>query len=1436
MDGASQTFSLTVTNMTPLQLLLQQSGSAGQALPPYGQVTCAARQDEPIQCVDPATSFVVHASQASAYHPVVKVTAEGLRSRPRGAASGLGKLQVLNATKAHVDIFLIDPEGVERQAGSQLARGKDATVETALGDLWAFRATFTGELLGLYLATAAATQTFKVVQVPRPLPSPQPGICKDVKTIGDVRAKPKRESRDYICISETRNPPRDRFNTRTNVVTRNVKIAGATVAWTTGSGLLSYCGEDVIDIAAMDIYADRVEIGSPIRLPGTKVTIHAREVEFFEDGCIDTTPTSWQAPAVSSRRVTVGGFTVPADASGKPTWVGESGQAGADAGDITLFVQTLIAGEAGMKRLIARGGQGQTAEAGGHVPYSEKKPEAYRPAPSSEHGKNLPSVSAGEINALVRKISKGVSYWRWPSGTSADDMTVPGDALRKAQVTHATVYTFDGSALFPSAPGMNYLPDRRGAPEYKGWKWPGEKGSTGKPLAETDTTRLRPGDGEDAYPGGTPGKGGNAGNITATIDDARLQTIADATAGEPGKETPKVEGLDPGTPNPAFWIGICLVLRTPPIESKWSPGLDCIDVTAKAGKDAGPVQGQAGQKGTIAAKQDRAAWLTSIALGCVLNLANDAYRNGHRDLARDVLEPYFIALRDAKQRGALSSDLLGQFVTIDSMRVRMANNLDYMGKPLGWLPRLNLASDLDIVLEMRRVGSEVLYFSDAALKDFATLQDKSQLLRATSQAIESEMKAASDLLHSEYEALKAAQEALQKAVEAYGTKKAELDALRDAVQAQAQDDVAEQHAFKAFMKITAGATKAIPLGQPFTGLAGSALDSFSDFDWNAEDLGGQIGKSLGKVGDATSKFIKENEDLLIKSASEEASERRVDLTDRINAASRNIEKVDSKIAAYKDTIESRWSKERTAEIDAQKVEINRLDAQIAAANEKVAALNTKLAKAKLEALEKVELAKTEKELELAEKAAQQAEAKRAARIALQEAKAAGVVAAKARLEKAQQDLKDKASGEALELLRGPVTELNELTNQKADVEQEIATRESSRKKLLESLAGVGDGIGLIGEGIAAAMSPVTPGSDEVQALTERLLTSKFSANYVRLKSEFEELNAKKAAAVAALASHQQNIIACTAQLATNLAERAALSQQMQGFDDALDVSVQSYLRGMSQRARDNLRWSLYHFAKAYQYEYLRDVSDEFFNLDKWVDKLRDYAAKRNKLLGRDDFSKADFDTVEKAAFDDQFATLARDIINRRQQYNSGAELPLEVALSETQRSLLNKNGSISFNLVRDFDKGSFSHVDMRIVALKLTTLKFVKPVPDHTSFEIAFKHSGESIILGHSNDYYYFRAAEGDDVISWNFTYNVSAAVDGANGIDAGKPSERSKQEAALLKKLLGSEVDQRYQAYFPSFFSDITLQINPGHFKQGAVPEIADLAFLVTFSSGGSV
>jgi hypothetical protein len=171
---------------------------------------------------------------------------------------------------------------------------------------------------------------------------------------------PADESRDYIQITETRNPPDlvtvgtnqtiNPFNDHTND-TINVTISGKTLVF--GSGHPNHLYETYndnnrpfSDLREVQLYADKIIIRSPLLLPQTHVGIHARELRFEGDGRIETTPKP------RARRPTGANFF------NDNLSVGFNGDPGHDGGNVEVFVERFFSDATTTTRFVLRGGEG----------------------------------------------------------------------------------------------------------------------------------------------------------------------------------------------------------------------------------------------------------------------------------------------------------------------------------------------------------------------------------------------------------------------------------------------------------------------------------------------------------------------------------------------------------------------------------------------------------------------------------------------------------------------------------------------------------------------------------------------------------------------------------------------------------------------------------------------------------------------------------------------------------------------------------------------------------------------------------------------------------------------------------------------------------------------------------------------------------------------
>jgi len=177
--------------------------------------------------------------------------------------------------------------------------------------------------------------------------TPVTTLAPEYDLIEPSAAVPDPTSTDYLLISQSQNADQKLFN-GIQRATWNVEISGKSVIFDGSSP--SYSGlytrfHNRPDMEAMTIYAETLTVRSPLRLPGTNVTVYARYLRFevsAGQSSIDTTPLAYSARADQFQN-------------------GLNGQTG---GNITLHIQSFYSQPGPTVRLVASGGLGQDAGQG----------------------------------------------------------------------------------------------------------------------------------------------------------------------------------------------------------------------------------------------------------------------------------------------------------------------------------------------------------------------------------------------------------------------------------------------------------------------------------------------------------------------------------------------------------------------------------------------------------------------------------------------------------------------------------------------------------------------------------------------------------------------------------------------------------------------------------------------------------------------------------------------------------------------------------------------------------------------------------------------------------------------------------------------------------------------------------------------------------------
>ena len=1449
---------LYITNETSLTLRLTPNQGEPCQLAPLATQRFPFETVSSVEIEDSASQFpirVVH----DRHWPRVVISVDDLRS-PRNEYGPLGKSRVLlrNQAPCLVDVFYRDAAGEEQRLGERLAPGAEVSHKLSEWVCLCFRASFTGELLGVFYTLSQPNQSFTITdafaraRAERKLPIDRPPFGA-LKLVGATRKTPPPESRDYLARAGRDVAFTGQFNTVDDPALRDLEVAGVYLVFDRADtcGLKSLDGAR--DLRSLTIYADRVRIAMPLHLHRTRVTIHARELVFEDDGCIDTTPSPFLAPARSLRRTADGKY--PADAQGNPVLRAADGRHGERAGDIELLVQRVrgLDPAAPQKRLIARGSDGQAAEKGGLGPY---KPGKNQP----RDGKEVKAVSAEQIVALMKdKMNdKDPALWRWPTVRSVIH-ELPGNVRRiewqNLEVDHPSKLSDHDNALAAGRVvdvSIDFVDARIGIGNVGHGSLPaGTFSSTWSPLSDATAAgdglaakhfdALRPGDGEDAYPSGRPGDGGDGGQVRSQFVD--LSAYSDVAPGRAGPVSDAIKGGDPGTP--VYWLRLRVVRRSWP-ESSQAPSAAYELVYGSYGASAAGQTGRDGAPGATCLKDQEStiAWLHETALDCVLACARDAVRNGQRGAAIRLLDPYHAELDDAARAGTLPPRLAAQAVELRSLQTNIAANLDYYGNPPGWVPRLHVSACYKAFRSIRKLATKSLHFARTMEASYDALASERELADAGATAIANEVDDARQALEVAYGQIPAATAALRRAQDALELKAQELVHLQKRVESQAQDRIREQQIFSACCQVVGGALKCLPVGQPVAGLVGDVLDVVGEFDWNQKKPWEAASAGFEKLGETIDGFIEDHKDTLVARTTEGLEKRIEGLADRSESLERQLSDVrgafkDEDQASDELTLEvrKRWSELRGAETRALEREIAEADALLKDLSGPPRDELTDF-KRRLHA----ELAETVKE-------------KMHQRLARARGRLAEVEAELHQRERvAREQGGDAAAIERVVALRredlarrvAQLDELDALAARRTAIEADTSTlqrkkdaREKKATRTLDSLARVGSGIGKIGAGICKLAAPFDRESPHYKGLVARMLDkgSQFHATYLRLKDELDALTAAKARAAQELVYWHGQASRATSQVAENLAELDVLGRTRRSLDGVLDARVKVLLQAIQRRAFDNLQMSLNHFIKAWQYENLSDVSDGLSDISQWVKQLYEVAeADLRKQQGERSarLSPAEIEEIEEGVLRHQLLQLFASLLDRRQRSAAQAQNYQICELPAPLRQRLCETGRVTFDPVQ-LGVSSYDAVDARIVDVELLTFAFT-PVDDrHLSLRLRVEHSGESVLRGRDGDgfaYFFFRAARNDDPISWGFTWNPAA--DAARALQDGAITR--DKALPIVDEMLGELASLggeklKIQEYMPSLFSQLTLAYNADNpHVRGRLRSIDDVKLKISY------
>ncbi len=377
-------------------------------------------------------------------------------------------------------------------------------------------------------------------------------------------------------------------------------------------------------------------------------------------------------------------------------------------------------------------------------------------------------------------------------------------------------------------------------------------------------TDWKPGNGENATPGGKPGNAGRGGSAFGTLT---LEAYTSTRGGLAGEGSYYYGGAA-GGPRPAYraakrpttvWHVIDTFYSVPG-ESTSSPSPDILVGTA----------------GTVSSVGHSVSWLSPYALRMVLAHAKDAYLYGHVEVADRILADYEAVVSSyqsfpewLQMQERWQFDLSEMLLEMQALRHRIASHLDYFCNPAGWVPMLSFeANKAAYEVEIER-AVRVMYLSRWIGNAASNVQARLAGLEAVKDQTVAEIESYKALYGTATERIPALQ-AESSAIAVEEQRRLEdLKWLEERLEARARENVEERHrvpVWKKALGIASIICKAVPVAQPVMGSIGAGFDLIANPPDNAWDtavaIGGVAAGFSSSQLDATLRNVQTNVNVL----------------------------------------------------------------------------------------------------------------------------------------------------------------------------------------------------------------------------------------------------------------------------------------------------------------------------------------------------------------------------------------------------------------------------------------------------------------------------------------------------------------------------------------------------------------------------------------------
>ena len=1219
-----------------------------------------------------------------------------------------------------------------------------------------------------------------------------------------------------------------RFNTLDDAATREVQISGIELKFDGSSTKLGPFEEKPItDLTKISLYAHHVIIAKPLNWQGTDVFIYARKLTFRGDGCIEgcinTTPQAWLSQAFSVRQRN----GRPIDANGSYLGQGQNGQSGQKAGDVYLFVKELdlgaTAGKA-IKRFICNGSAGQKGEPGGlklaekpdGTPFDPKNAPKNKKPIELEDVRNAICNPTNSLNVLA-----SLGKWRFPndSGNYTNDFYggLKGrEHFRALSVTDVRLVLMYTEVVFAKRKVFKVHNSELSESTDQTWTF-FEGGLAGRNL---------PGNGEDAYPSGATGKGGDGGNIYVRADLA--STLAASVTSEPGESLPSanVAGGPAGTPATTWYCD--LVLYQDDVwndrGSKSIPQVRYGEFRANPGKAVPGSAAGPGSKGSIKSDYVRVGkpvtvgandWLRPEVLRPVLSFAEQAYRDGFRVQAGELVAPYVGAMATVK------TDLLPpELKSCRDMLFNLSRNLltadlDLYGHPPGWVPHFSAKTYLELYQVDRNFSYKFCYIMTKLLSVMEGVENASQVLEIAA----GQSEAVIDRIHKDlgegYKSFANARNSMDRAMEDYKSVNADLEKIQRLAQNYIEEAEKEKAIAKAVLQGVGSIAKAIPVYKPAFQIAGELLDKAGDavdqIDPSEPDPGTNVLNFLEGFSKNAAKALGDNADTFKDQFNDTLKQKykvdpnKEDLATKISQARRTLKGIegdsgDAMKKANQEMLKDEVVKSAQAKADALlsgyasrnkqlSEEIAGYDALIKSADEKgsESEIASKTRQAWVARRLKLSTALAQNALVIGRAKAELKEVLKSANRA-PEAITTSLKTAETN-QKALQTANDK-----LEELLG--------TQAEAQAEEKIAGANSKFGAVLDGAQSLLTGMAKVSNSIKRLKNLNDPNAEpdaQIIKLRDQFLkrNSRFHKEYETVMETLAQAEKAKASAVRNFQASNDFVLKRTSDLGGALQTRVEVARNRMRLSLAINGSLKASLRDMQRSARERMEYYLYLFRKAYMYEQLVPVPEKMANVNQLIEELDKELQKLDEVKKSSPDKNAPTNLAAAANLaaiskltEDKFgklgdmvltnilADLGRTILDHRSKTGSTKKLTYSgLLLSEKAREALKTKGAYAFPGVNILLREASSETDQSVplsleqitAAHSRVVISSIAMANDDVELECPANFTGpviiemtfgrEFVLRGSDKKYYTFRIAEDEEPISYDFVVTRLKAI-----------------------------------------------------------------------------